>query len=381
MEQHARVLAVPEEIDGCSLWRVFNPMNELFRQGYKDIDYDLHKNPLLDYLWTYQRWVTENHQYDAVVLPRKHWMIKHQWQANSWFSGLHKLGVMVIYELDDDLFTEHFERRLVEHKGYTPEYAKERRGWIINTIRRCDGMTVSSQRLATMLKQWVDIPIQVVPNYIDLRWFKQVQKRNQRDPKLTGLTVGWFGGWRQRHDLEEMIQAWGILAKKYKHITFVVFGHQPDFVTEYVSADRLYGIPWLPVWGYPAGLLNIDIGCAPLADNTFNRAKTYIKAMEYAASGAAVVASPTVYGQLIEHGEDGYIAHTVEDWVEYLSALIDDYRHRHDMSKKLLAKVRKYHSLEGQAWRWVHAWTELVKAHRQKQNGRILLPEGVKLYA
>jgi glycosyltransferase involved in cell wall biosynthesis len=102
--------------------------------------------------------------------------------------------------------------------------------------------------------------------------------------------------------------------------------------------------------------------------------------MEYAASGAAVVASPTVYGQLIEHGEDGYIARSVGDWVEYLSALIDDYRHRHDMSKALLAKVRKEHSLETQAWRWVHAWTELVDEHKRKQS-KILLPRGVSLNA
>jgi hypothetical protein len=78
---------------------------------------------------------------------------------------------------------------------------------------------------------------------------------------------------------------------------------------------------------------------------------------------------------------DGYIANSVEDWVKYLSALIEDYRHRHDISKALLTKVRKDHSLETQAWRWLYAWTELVGAHRQKQNGQILLPKGVNLYA
>jgi glycosyltransferase involved in cell wall biosynthesis len=161
----------------------------------------------------------------------------------------------------------------------------------------------------------------------------------------------------------------------------VIQGHHSKIFYENVPEDRIAMIDWMPVDSYPAGMLNIDIGCCPLTDTTFNRAKTYIKAMEYAASGAAVVASPTVYGQLIEHGIDGYIVHSVEDWVEYLSALIEDYRHRHDMSKALLAKVRKYHSLETQAWRWVHAWTELVSTHKNKQNRRILLPDGVKLHA
>lgn len=367
-----------EDLDGCALWRILMPMTELQRQGYQDIEWDTHKNPLVSYLFHSAWW--RDHQYDAVILPRKHWAIKDQWMADRWFESLHKANISVIYEIDDDLFSDDFERRLIAHRGYDKEKARERRGSIMNTISRCDGMTVSTQRLATMASQYVDIPIKVVPNYIDLRWFKQIQKRSQRDPNLTGVTVGWAGGWRLDSDIEQMAEAWGILAKKYPDVTFVVMGHNAGIFYNYLSPDRIAKIEWMPIDQYPAGLVNIDIGCCPLADHTFNRAKTFIKAMEYAASGAAVVVSPTVYGQLIEHGVDGYIAHTVEDWVEYLSALIEDYRHRHDISKALLAKVRKYHSLENHAWRWIHAWTELVKEHRG-QSRHILLPDGVSLHA
>jgi glycosyltransferase involved in cell wall biosynthesis len=137
----------------------------------------------------------------------------------------------------------------------------------------------------------------------------------------------------------------------------------------------------MPIDRYPAGMKNIDIGCCPLQDTIFNRAKTYIKAMEYAASGAPVVASPVVYHQIIEHGVDGYIAEGVDDWVEYLSRLVEDYSHRKEMAKRLLAKVRKYHSLENQVWRWVEAWTTLVEGFRNKNGSQILLPKGVTVNA
>ena len=378
MGQHAKVLAMIEDLDGCALWRVLMPMTELQRQGYQDIEWDSHKNPLVTYLFHEAWW--RDHPYDAVILPRKHWATKDQWKADRWFDALHKSNISVIYEIDDDLFSEDFEQRLVTTKGYTAEKAKSRRGDIMHTIRRCDGVTVSSQRLATMARQYVNLPIRVVPNYIDLRWFKKVQKSGQRDPKLTGLTIGWAGGARPDDDVEQMATAWGILAEKYPNITFVIQGHHAKVFYDNVPEERIAMIDWMPIDQYPIGMLNIDIGCCPLANTIFNRAKTFIKAMEYAASNAAVVASPTVYGQLIEHGVDGYIAHSVEDWVEYLSALIEDYRHRHDMSKALLKKVRKHHSLEGQAWRWLHAWTELVNEHKNsKQN--ILLPAGVSLNA
>lgn len=368
-----------EDLDGCALWRVLLPISELQRQGYQDIEWDSHKNPIVSYLFHAAWW--KDHQYDAVILPRKHWATRDQWMADRWFDSLHSANISVIYEVDDDLFSEDFEKRLIFDRDYDKEDARNRRGDIINTIRRCDGMTVSSQRLATMARQYVDLPIQVVPNFIDLRWFKKVQKSGQRDSKLTGLTVGWAGGNRPDDDLEQMAIAWGILAEKYPHITFVIQGHHAKVFYDNVPEERIAMIDWMPIDKYPVGMLNIDIGCCPLANTIFNRAKTYIKAMEYAASNAAVVASPTVYGQLIEHGVDGYIAHSVEDWVKYLSALIEDYRHRHTMSKALLAKVRKHYSLETNAWRWVQAWTLLVKEHRQTQTRKILLPAGVSLNA
>ena len=136
-------------------------------------------------------------------------------------------------------------------------------------------------------------------------------------------------------------------------------------------------LDWLPIDYYPAGLVNIDIGCCPLDDNRFNHAKTFIKAMEYAASGAAVVASPTVYDKLIDHRENGYICETVDEWEQALSELIEDYTWRKQLSKALLAKVRKYHNLENNAWRWIDAWSEIVGDFRHRQRNRILLPSEV----
>ena len=45
-----------EDIDGCALWRVLLPFSELQRQGYKDIEWDSHKNPLVTYLFHTEWW-------------------------------------------------------------------------------------------------------------------------------------------------------------------------------------------------------------------------------------------------------------------------------------------------------------------------------------
>lgn len=369
--QNAKVLALVGEEDGCALWRVLLPFAELQRQGHAGVEWGFRDDDRLAQIVN---------QFDAVILPRLHWPMEEREKADKWFDALHRAGKTIIYELDDDLFSDDFERRLVQLHGYVAEEAKARRGCIMHTIRRCDGVTVSSQRVATMLRQYLDVPIRVVPNYIDLRWFQKVQKKAVR--KVEGLTIGWAGGIRPDSDVEMMARAWKVIAEKYPQVTFVIQGHHAKTFYEQVPNERIAMLDWMPIHAYPAGMKNVDIGCCPLGNTQFNRAKTYIKALEYAASGAAVVASPTVYGQVIEHGEDGYLAETVDAWIEDLSRLVEDYHHRKDLSKRLLAKVRREHTLEQNAWRWVEAWTDLVTQHRARTRGpvpRILLPEGVEV--
>lgn len=359
----AKVLALVGEMDGCSLWRVLLPFSELQRQGYRGIEWGMRDD---------DRLAAIAHQFDAVILPRLHWPPEERDKADQWFEALHRAGLAVIYEVDDDLFSDDFARRLVTLHGYTRQYAEERRECILHVLRSCDGVTVSGQRLATMVRQYTSRPVRVVPNYIDLRWFKRVQRQAER--KVQGLTIGWAGGNRPDSDVEVMAQAWSRIAARYPHVTFVVQGHHARAIYDAVPNERIAMLDWMPIDSYPAGMVNIDIGCCPLGDTQFNRAKTYIKAMEYAASGAAVVASPTVYSQLLEHGVDGYIARTVDDWEAALAELVEDYTRRRQVAKVLLHKVRQYHSLESNAWRWVEAWDEIVRDYRRRNVSRIYVP-------
>jgi glycosyltransferase involved in cell wall biosynthesis len=72
--------------------------------------------------------------------------------------------------------------------------------------------------------------------------------------------------------------------------------------------------------------LEYDIGLAPLADNEFNRSKSAIKLLEYAALGLACVASDVgAYRDFIQHGVSGLLVrNTTEDWVRALDRVIAD---------------------------------------------------------
>lgn len=363
---HPEVLHLIGELDGCSLWRNLLPVTELQRQGFQGIEWGMKDDEHLGRLVE---------RFDAVVLPRLHWPSNERKQAENWFRALHIAGKTIIYEVDDDLMTDGFVSRLVNHHGYTREDAEDRRSCILNVLENCDGVTVSTQRIATIAREYTDKPVKVVGNYIDLRWFKRIQKQAER--KVWGLTIGWAGGNRPDSDVEMMAKAWGRIAQRYPNVTFVIQGHHAKTFYENVPNERIAMLDWLPIDNYPIGLVNIDIGCCPLGDTPFNRSKSTIKAMEYAASGAAVVASPTVYNQIIQHGKDGFIAETTDEWEGYLSQLVESYELRREMGKALFHKVKTQYSLEDNAWRWITAWTEIVDDYRWRQSHHILLPNGV----
>lgn len=357
------------ETDGCALWRNLTPITALQQQEVPGVEWCLRDDRSLGMV------AGIVHQYDAVVLARLHWPPNEQQAADAWFSAIRRAGLAVIYELDDDLFTDDFVRRLVNLHGYSREDAEVRRAAILRVIHAADGMTVSTQRLATMLRQITDKPVEVVGNYIDLDWFRSITRSAER--KVQGLTIGWAGGNRPDSDVAMMAEAWARIAAKYPHVRFIVQGHHARAIYDAVPNERIAMIDWLPIDQYPAGLVNIDIGCCPLSNTPFNRAKTYIKAMEYAAAGAAVVASPTVYGQLIRSGEDGYIASSVDEWEEALSRLVESYDERRMLQRALLSKVRKYHAIENNAWRWLVAWERIIEDFRRRQLNRITLPHEV----
>ena len=282
-------------------------------------------------------------------------------------------GKFVVYEADDDVFTERETQRRVEldwTDGKSLEDLESERQERLWAMQQCDGVTVSTQRLATIVRQFTDKPVVVVPNAIDLRWFTAVVRGSKR--QVEGLTVGWAGGRRHDRDVEAMAEAWGRIARRFPDVTFVVQGHQPEVIRENVPAERIVSLPWLPPETYPVGIRQVDIGCCAVADTPFNRAKSNIKAMEYAAAGAAVVASPLLYSSLVDHGASGMIATTAGEWEDGLGLLIESNATRQMMARRLLRTVEKHHSLEGNLHRWPQAWAQIAETVRERR-GRLIV--------
>jgi glycosyltransferase involved in cell wall biosynthesis len=357
------VLALVPDKSGPSLWRVLQPVTALQKRGYGAA-------------WDYKgaRGIGDVAPFfDGISLSRLSWPARQRHLAERWFGAVHAVGKFIVYDADDDLFTSQLTRRAFElgwtdGKSYA-ELESERfeRIW---AMTQCDGVTVSTQRLATLVRSYTNRPVVVVPNAIDVDWFRSIVRTTKR--QTPGLTIGWAGGRRPDADVEPMAVAWANIAERYAEVTFVVQGHVPTAVTERLPPERLVVLPWMPLETYPSGLVEVDIACCAVADNPFNRCKSPIKAYEAALAGAVVVATPTVYGSTIEHGQNGYVAETAEDWVTALSELVESPRRRRIMALRLLRDVERTCSLTENVWRWPDAWETIAEDMRSRR-GKLIL--------
>ena len=356
-----RVLCLTPEEDGCTLWRVFQPYAELQRRGYGAWFRNKDDPEMMAPEWPYLAAT----RLEAISLPRFSWT--DQTIARRWITSLHNAGLAVMYDLDDDLLTPQSVARqqaTVQPDKSVEDLERARRDRI-SAIRLCDGITTSTPQLAAVIEQYVDAPVHVVPNGIDVRWFRQTVRQIPR--WVPPLTIGWAGGARYLEDLEPIAAAWHNVAKRFPDVRFVVQGFMADVLLNAVPPAQLVHLPWMPIADYPCGMRNIDIGCASVADVHFNRCKTPIKLWEFALCGAVSVVSPTLYGQVATDGEDALIAETAAEWEAALTRLIQDADLRKRLWRAQRRRVATDHSLDQTVLEWPKAWSAIIESFRSRR--------------
>jgi glycosyltransferase involved in cell wall biosynthesis len=105
------------------------------------------------------------------------------------------------------------------------------------------------------------------------------------------------------------------------------------------------------------------IGLAPLLDTPFNRAKSAIKAMDYAAMGLVVLASdmPVYRGSLADGPAGRLVANDPQSWFEALSWLVRAQDVRRSIASNARAAFLATSSLASQAQVRRDAWTQILR--------------------
>jgi len=99
---------------------------------------------------------------------------------------------------------------------------------------------------------------------------------------------------------------------------------------------------------------SMDIGIMPLVDRPFERGKSGYKLVQYMACGLPVVASPVgVNSEIVENGENGFLARDEHEWRDVLIRLLRDENMRKELGASGRARAQERYSLASQSPRLV----------------------------
>lgn len=167
--------------------------------------------------------------------------------------------------------------------------------------------------------------VSIIPSTIDFDSYKGI-KRIEKEQ----ICIGWTGSFSTVKHFETILPALIAVKNKFKEKVYFKLIGDPSYQNE--SLD-LKGVKWKSETE-AQDLSELDIGLMPLPDDEWSRGKCAMKGLQYMALEIPTIMSPVgVNSDIIQDGENGFLASTTEEWVEKISLLIE--------SKELRTKVGK----------------------------------------
>ncbi|MFQ5460592.1 MAG: hypothetical protein ACE5EL_07340, partial [Anaerolineae bacterium] len=209
--------------------------------------------------------------------------------ARELLAGLRAAGARIIHALDDNLLD--VDAAAAGLPAHAAEVARI-------LAAGADGVLVTTTTLAERLGG-VNPNVVVLPNALDERLLVPRAPAEPRTPfGHRPLTIGYMGTRTHEADLRLVVPALQAAARHHKDLAIEVVGG----VGDETAAAMLDGLPWRrvrPVSGpvYPLFMVwwtsevEWDVALAPLASTPLNACKSDIKILDYAAIGAATLAS------------------------------------------------------------------------------------------
>jgi hypothetical protein len=252
--------------------------------------------------------------FDVVVMK----MMMQRWVPHE-MKIAKSIGQKLIVDIDDHYDGLHEDN--LAFKNTDPKKNKiSNRDYYNQIVELADLVTVSTPFLYEYYKDKGVPNVKLVRNGINVQQF--VRKKHTGSKPV----IGWVGAMHWRSGDIETMRPWlnGFLEEH--DLTFFHAGHMPDaklfWEAAGINPERMMLAPMKIIPEYHE-LFLMDIGLVPLNDIDFNRAKSTIKGLEYAASNIPFVAQDTPeYRRLSELGV-GRVASTPDEWIKHLTELLN----------------------------------------------------------
>lgn len=351
----------PADLYGCGYYRLIWPAMQLQLDGH-DVDI-IHPSDRNNMFSAEIDETTNNITGERIVYPEKYDVIvlqrvTHRYLAQA-IPYIRARGTAVVIDIDDDL--HHIAQSNPMHGALHPKKnplhpaVDHSWDWARVAIENATLLVTTTPALADRYGRRTEW--RVIPNYVPAN---SLEVDHEDSP-----IFGWGGS---VHSHADDIPVLGNSVSR-----LVAEGHRFRVIGPDIGVRQAFRLPSresfeatgpinLEFW--IAGVAMLGVGIAPLAATTFNRAKSWLKPMEYAAAGVPCVVSPSPsYRDLHDKWGIGDVAEKPKDWFRLVRRLVTDDAYRLERSAAGRVAAEEL-TIEKHAWRWMEAWSEALDIQR-----------------
>lgn len=197
-------------------------------------------------------------------------------------------------------------------------------------------LVVAGNRILSEYASQFNKNIVLIPSAVETRNIpiKDYEHENEE------IIIGWIGGKGNLHHLGMLSSVFQRLSQVHRIKVNIVSNNKiniPGVKTNY--------IPWA-LETQEKEIARFDIGVMPLPDNKWTQGKCGYKALQYmAAAVPPVVSDVGINRDIVEHGKEGFVARTMDEFYEALKILMENKNLRKKLGYNARKKVEEFYSI------------------------------------
>ncbi|MDG1517785.1 MAG: glycosyltransferase family 4 protein [Flavobacteriales bacterium] len=238
-------------------------------------------------------------------------------------------GKKIIFDFDDSIWLPNYAANNAKF-AFIKSY-----GHVKKLCKYAYKLSVGNEFLAAYGRKY-NSNVVINPTTIDTEnYHNRIKDQNTKE-----FIIGWTGTHSTLRYLEEMLPIFDRLEKEFDFKLVIISDKNPEFMLksfEFVKWQKETEID---------DLLRFNIGLMPLTLDKWANGKCGFKALQYMSLGVPAIVSPVgVNTDIVEHGKNGYVCNTVEEWETSLRSVLSDKDKVKTVAQNSRKKIEEYYSV------------------------------------